>query len=332
MQKQEISKRSRSKTQTIDVDTAPIGCKHPNPAMFSPSPSQKPDSSQPAQSELRTAEPDVLLPNHANSDEDDSIPLVELRNVTKSFGDKIVLDGANLSLYRGQALGVIGPSGTGKSTILRIIAGLLAPDTGEIYVKGQLRRGLIDDASDPIRMSMVFQQAALFDSLTVEENVGFFLYQHTDLPRRQIRELVAEKLNLVGLHGIGHLYPSELSGGMRKRVSFARAILDNPMDNSDDPQVLLYDEPTAGLDPIASTVIEDLIRDLQGNSGCHTYAIVTHQDNTIRRTTDQIMFLFQGKVRWQGTVESLDTTTDPYIRQFCSGKTQGPIQVLGHEI
>lgn len=259
-------------------------------------------------------------------------PLIELRGVTKSFGDKVVLDGANLSLYRGQALGIIGPSGTGKSTILRIIAGLLAPDAGEIYVKGQLRQGLIDDAVDPIRMSMVFQQAALFDSLTVEENVGFFLYQHSDLSRQRIQELVIEKLDLVGLRGIGHLYPSELSGGMRKRVSFARAILDNPIDKTDDPQILLYDEPTAGLDPIASTVIEDLIRTLKTSSGCDTYAIVTHQESTIRRTTDQIIFLYQGKVRWQGTVESLDTTTDPYIRQFCSGQIHGPIEVLGHEI
>jgi phospholipid/cholesterol/gamma-HCH transport system ATP-binding protein len=259
-------------------------------------------------------------------------PLIELRGVTKSFGNKLVLDGTDLSLYPGEALGIIGPSGTGKSTILRIMAGLLAPDAGEIYIKGQLRQGLIDDATDPIRMSMVFQQAALFDSLTVDENVGFFLYQHSTLPRQRIRELVEEKLDLVGLSGIGDLYPSELSGGMRKRVSFARAILDNPIDNSDDPQILLYDEPTAGLDPIASTVIEDLIRDLQANSGCNTYAIVTHQDSTIRRTSNRIVFLYQGKVKWQGNVASLDTTTDPYIRQFCSGQIQGPIEVLGHEI
>jgi phospholipid/cholesterol/gamma-HCH transport system ATP-binding protein len=273
--------------------------------------------------------PDPDIPGTESSEPQ---PLVELRGVTKSFGNKVVLDGTDLSLYPGEALAIIGPSGTGKSTILRIIAGLLAPDAGEIYVKGQLRQGLIDDAMDPIRMSMVFQQAALFDSLTVEENVGFFLYQHSTIPRQRIRELVEAKLDLVGLPGIGDLYPSELSGGMRKRVSFARAILDNPLDNSDDPQVLLYDEPTAGLDPIASTVIEDLIRDLQANSGCHTYAIVTHQDSTIRRTSNRIVFLYQGKVRWQGNVESLDTTTDAYIRQFCSGKIQGPIEVLGHEI
>jgi phospholipid/cholesterol/gamma-HCH transport system ATP-binding protein len=261
-----------------------------------------------------------------------TVPLIELRGVTKTFGNTLVLDGVDLSLYPGEALGVIGPSGAGKSTILRIMAGLLAPDSGEIYVSGQLRKGLIDDATDPIRMSMVFQQAALFDSLTVAENVGFFLYQHSQLSKEKIRELVTQKLDLVGLPGIGDLYPSELSGGMRKRVSFARAILDNPQDDSDNPQVLLYDEPTAGLDPIASTVIEDLIRDLQANSGCTTYVMVTHQDSTIRRTSDRIIFLYQSKVKWQGTVETLDTTTDPYIRQFCSGQIQGPIQVLGADL
>lgn len=259
-------------------------------------------------------------------------PLVELRAVSKSFGNKVVLDRADLSLYAGDALAVIGPSGTGKSTILRIIAGLLAPDSGEVYINGQLRRGLVDEGTDSIRMSMVFQQAALFDSLSVEENVGFFLYQHSKLPRQKIRELVAEKLEVVGLPGIEDLFPSELSGGMRKRVSFARAILDNPVDESDNPQVLLYDEPTAGLDPIASTVIEDLIRHLQHTSGCRTYIIVTHQHSTIQNTADRLVFLYRGKVRWQGSLADMQTTDDPYIKQFLTGQVEGPIEVLGHEI
>jgi phospholipid/cholesterol/gamma-HCH transport system ATP-binding protein len=259
-------------------------------------------------------------------------PLIELKGIYKSFGSKVVLDGADLSIYSGDALAIIGPSGTGKSTILRIIAGLLVPDAGEVYIKGQLRQREIDDASNPIRMSMVFQQAALFDSLTVEENVGFFLYQNSKLPYQRIRELVNEKLELVGLSGIGDLYPAELSGGMRKRVSFARAILDNPNDTTDDPQILLYDEPTAGLDPIASTVIEDLIRQLQRTSGCETYAIVTHQDSTIRRTGNRLILLYQGRVRWQGTVDEIDTTDDPFIRQFLSGNVHGPIELVGREI
>ncbi len=132
---------------------------------------------------------------------------------------------------------------------------------------------------------------------------------------------------MVGLPGIADLHPAELSGGMRKRVSLARAIMENPENPSESPEVLLYDEPTAGLDPIASTVIEDLIRDLQRRpGGCSTYAIVTHQHSTSRRTADRVVFLYQGKVQWQGRVEEIDTTTDPVIRQFFSGSIEGPIQ------
>ncbi|MBW4573855.1 MAG: ABC transporter ATP-binding protein [Aphanothece sp. CMT-3BRIN-NPC111] len=257
-------------------------------------------------------------------------PLIELKGISKSFGSSVVLDNADLTIYPGEAVGIIGPSGTGKSTILRIIAGLLAPDAGEIYVQGQLRQGLIEDAQDPIFIGMVFQQAALFDSLTVEENVGFLLFQHSKLSRRKIRQLVEQKLEMVGLPGVSDRYPAELSGGMRKRVSFARAIMSNPDNPRDTPEVLLYDEPTAGLDPIASTVIEDLVRDLQRvKGGCSTYVMVTHQDSTIRRTADRIVFLYQGKVQWQGTVNDIDTTENPLARQFFSGSVTGPIQVGG---
>ncbi|MBD6618313.1 ABC transporter ATP-binding protein [Komarekiella sp. 'clone 1'] len=257
-------------------------------------------------------------------------PLIELKGVSKSFGSHKVLDNVDLTIYRGEALGIIGPSGTGKSTILRIMAGLLAPDEGEIYVQGVRRDGLIEDGGDPVGIGMVFQQAALFDSLTVEENVGFLLYQNSKLPRSRIRELVKEKLEMVGLPGITNLYPAELSGGMRKRVSFARAIMSNPDNPSETPEVLLYDEPTAGLDPIASTVIEDLIRYLQSAQGvCGTYAVVTHQDSTIRRTSDRLVFLYEGKVQWQGTVSEIDSTEHPLIRQFISGNVHGPIQVAG---
>ncbi|NDJ23304.1 ATP-binding cassette domain-containing protein [Nostoc sp. B(2019)] len=257
-------------------------------------------------------------------------PLIELKGVSKSFGSHKVLDNVDLTIYRGEALGIIGPSGTGKSTVLRIIAGLLAPDEGEIYVQGVRRDGLIEDGGDPVGIGMVFQQAALFDSLTVEENVGFLLYQNSKLPRSRIRELVKEKLEMVGLPGITNLYPAELSGGMRKRVSFARAIMSNPDNPSETPEVLLYDEPTAGLDPIASTVIEDLIRYLQSAQGvCGTYAVVTHQDSTIRRTSDRLVFLYEGKVQWQGTVSEIDSTEHPLIRQFISGSVHGPIKVAG---
>jgi phospholipid/cholesterol/gamma-HCH transport system ATP-binding protein len=257
-------------------------------------------------------------------------PLIELKGVSKAFGNNKVLDNIDLTINRGEALGIIGPSGTGKSTILRVIAGLTAPDSGEIYVQGVRRRGLIEDSADPIGISMVFQQAALFDSLSVEENVGFLLYQHSKLSRQRIRDIVHEKLEMVGLGESADKYPSELSGGMRKRASFARAIISNPDNPKEAPEVLLYDEPTAGLDPIASTVIEDLIRQLQCTQGvCSTYAIVTHQDSTIRRTADKLVFLYQGTVQWQGHVSDMDTTDNPLIRQFLSGSISGPIHVVG---
>lgn len=254
--------------------------------------------------------------------------LLELRGISKNFGGNQVLDNVDLTLYRGEAVAIIGPSGTGKSTILRIIAGLLSPDEGEIYVAGQQRHGLIEDSADPVGIGMVFQQAALFDSLSVEENVGFLLYQHSNLPTRQIRHLVEEVLEMVGLPGIGQRYPAELSGGMRKRVSFARAIVSNPENPQDRPALLLYDEPTAGLDPIASTVIEDLIRAIQRGNGCSSYLIVTHQDSTIRRTADRVIFLHRGKIQWQGPVTAVDDTDNPYMRQFFSGRIEGPIQMV----
>lgn len=259
-----------------------------------------------------------------------SEPLIELRGISKAFGNAAILDQVDLKIYRGEAVAIIGPSGTGKSTILRIMAGLLAPDEGEIYIQGERRQGLVGDINDPIGIGMVFQQAALFDSLTVDENVGFLLYQHSKLPHKRIRELVKQKLEMVGLSGISDRYPAQLSGGMRKRVSFARAIMENPENPQDSPEVLLYDEPTAGLDPIASTVIEDLIRQLKAaQESCSTYVIVTHQDSTIRRTADRIVFLYQGKVRWQGLVDEIDTTENELMRQFRTGSIEGPIQFIG---
>ncbi len=254
--------------------------------------------------------------------------LLELTGITKTFGQNRVLDGLDLVMEPGECLAVIGPSGTGKSTILRIIAGLLAADAGNIRVAGKPRVGLIEDSPDPVGIGMVFQQAALFDSLTVEENVGFLLYQHSHLSHTEIRQLVDEVLDMVGLPGIGGSYPAELSGGMRKRVSFARAIVTNPENPSDRPALLLYDEPTAGLDPIASTVIEDLIRNIQKDRGCSSYIIVTHQDSTIRRTADRVIFLHRGRIQWNGTVHEVDSTDNPFVRQFFSGSIEGPIQLV----
>jgi phospholipid/cholesterol/gamma-HCH transport system ATP-binding protein len=256
-------------------------------------------------------------------------PIIQLRGVSQAFGKNVILNGMDLDIYPGEGLGIIGPSGTGKSTILRIIAGLLIPDEGEVYLRGEKRRGSIEDGNDPMYIGMVFQQAALFDSLTVEENVGFRMFQQSRLPRKQIRELVEAKLALVGMAGVADRYPAQLSGGMKKRVSFARAIMSNPERPEDNPEVLLYDEPTAGLDPIASTVIEDLVRDLQKiEDGCKTHVMVTHQDSTIRRTTDRVVFMYEGKVQWDGKTTEIDSTDNPLVRQFFSASTHGPIHVI----
>ncbi|EPF23622.1 ABC transporter ATP-binding protein [Microcystis aeruginosa] len=256
-------------------------------------------------------------------------PLIELRGVSKRFGDNVILDGLDLTIYRGEALVIIGPSGTGKSTVLRLIAGLTGINAGEIRIKGQLRQGLLEDGREAMRTSLVFQQTALFDSLTVGENVGFYLYEQTNLKKAIIRELVEKSLEMVGLQGISDLYPSELSGEMRKRVAFARAIITNPDNPADNPELLLYDEPTAGLDPIASTIIEDLVRTLHEKSGsANTYVMVSHQQSTIRRTADRVVFLYQGKVQWQGVVADIDRTDHPMIRQFFSASIEGPIRTI----
>lgn len=256
-------------------------------------------------------------------------PLIELKGISKQFGNNRVLDRIDFTLDPGEAIAIIGPSGTGKSTVLRIIAGLLAADEGEIWIGGQQRIGLIEDSSDPFGVGMVFQQAALFDSLTVAENVGFLLYQHSRLSDREIKRLVAEALATVGLPDISNRYPAELSGGMRKRVSFARAVMSNPHNPTDRPGLLLYDEPTAGLDPIASTVIEDLIRGVHQGQSCGAYLIVTHQESTIRRTADRVVFLHDGRVQWVGSVNEIDSTDNPFVRQFFSAQTQGPIHATG---
>jgi phospholipid/cholesterol/gamma-HCH transport system ATP-binding protein len=256
-----------------------------------------------------------------------SEPLVELKGISKTFGTRVILDKVDLKVYEGDALGIVGPSGTGKSTILRVIAGLLEPDEGEVYIKGRRRQGTIESGDDPMGVGMVFQQSALFDSLTVDRNVGFDLYRNSKLPPEEIHHLVEQKLALVGLPDSGSLLPAQLSGGMRKRVSLARAILEDPTEAEGEHRILLYDEPTAGLDPIASTRIENVIRNLLNvEKACTSYLVVTHQDSTIRRTADRVVFLYDGKVQWDGSMTDAYKSDHPLLKQFFSGSIEGPIE------
>ncbi|KAL1559546.1 Protein TRIGALACTOSYLDIACYLGLYCEROL 3, chloroplastic [Salvia divinorum] len=268
-------------------------------------------------------------------DEDGSDVLIECRDVYKSFGEKHILRGVSFKIRHGEAVGIIGPSGTGKSTILKIMAGLLAPDKGEVLIRGRRRHGLISDEElSGIRIGLVFQSAALFDSLTVRENVGFLLYENSTMPEDKIAELVTETLAAVGLKGVEDRLPSELSGGMKKRVALARSIIFDTTKHAIEPEVLLYDEPTAGLDPIASTVVEDLIRsvhmkgeDALGKPGkIASYVVVTHQHSTIKRAVDRLLFLYEGRAVWQGTTHEFSSSTNPIVRQFASGSLDGPIR------
>ncbi|KAK3229622.1 hypothetical protein Dsin_001503 [Dipteronia sinensis] len=256
---------------------------------------------------------------------DDQDVLIECRNVYKSFGEKHILRGVSFKIRHGEAVGIIGPSGTGKSTVLKIIAGLLAPDKGEVYIRGRKRAGLIsDEEMSGLQIGLVFQSAALFDSLTVRENVGFLLYENSNMSEDKISDIVRENLAAVGLKGVEDRLPSELSGGMKKRVALARSIIFDITKESIVPEVLLYDEPTAGLDPIASTVVEDLIRsvhikgeDALGKPGnIASYVVVTHQHSTIRRAVDRLIFLYEGKIVWEGMTHEFTASTNPIVQQM----------------
>lgn len=258
---------------------------------------------------------------------------VEFRNVTLSYGKKKVIENLKLNINRGESVAIIGTSGTGKSTALRLISGLEMPTSGDIYLRGTKRTESIiqtinnkEAMSKTLRISMVFQNSALFDSLTVGENIAFKLCHgpRTTLTSDQISALTSEWIERVGLPpDVIDKLPEQLSGGMKKRASFARAVMFDPNDMSTAPDILLYDEPTAGLDPTASTRIENLIRQLQ--QFCPTCVVVTHQFSTIRRATDRVIFLHEGGAVWEGPVADMETTDNPYIRQFMTSSLEGPL-------
>ncbi len=247
---------------------------------------------------------------------------IEIKNLHKAFGKKVVLDGVDLEIKKGESLVVIGGSGTGKSVLIKCIQGILIPDTGSIKVDGQEIVNANEDIRDAMhgKMGMLFQGGALFDSLTVWENVAFGLIENKGMPKKEAKMEAVRLLRQVGLTpDVADLSPSELSGGMQKRVSLARAIATRP-------EIIFFDEPTTGLDPIMSDVINDLIIESAKGLGA-TALTITHDMASARKIADKIAMLYKGKIIWQGTVKEMDNTENPYVRQFINGCSQGPIKV-----
>lgn len=250
------------------------------------------------------------------------MPVIELQKLSKAFGPRVVLNGVDLAIERGQSVVIIGQSGTGKSVLLKHILRLMDPDSGTVLVDGvnvaELKRAEL--TAYRRRFGMLFQSAALFDSMTVEENVGLGLRESRQFDESQIEAIVAEKLALVGLPSIGSVYPSQLSGGMRKRVGLARAIATSP-------EVMLYDEPTTGLDPVTSELINDLIVELNDHLKV-TSIVVTHDMRSAFKIADRIIFLHQGKVAFDGSPDQVKASNDPLLKQFVYGRAEGPIQFV----
>ena len=235
---------------------------------------------------------------------------IKVENLTKEFDGRKVLDNISFTVEQGEVLSIVGFSGSGKSTILKILCGLLKEDSGKID---------IGDGD----VAMVFQYSALFDSLNVFDNISFALQERKEFKnkytQKELKEIVAKSLSIVGLTGIEDKFPHELSGGMQKRVSLARAIVTKP-------QFILYDEPTAGLDPIASTVIEDYILHLRNETKA-TSIVVTHQMSTITRCSDKVIMLYDGHIVFRGTPEELLRQDNPYTKQFVSATIEGPMKI-----
>jgi phospholipid/cholesterol/gamma-HCH transport system ATP-binding protein len=247
---------------------------------------------------------------------------IELSNVHKGFGGKQVLRGLYLSINRGRSLVVIGGSGTGKSVMLKCILGILKPDSGDIRVGGESVVGLKGEARDLYlrRFGMLFQGAALFDSLPVWENVAFGLIQGRGMARPTARDIAIDKLSQVGLNAdVGALYPAELSGGMQKRVGLARAI-------AADPEIIFFDEPTTGLDPIMADVINNLIVDCVKRLGATTISI-THDLASARKIADDIAMIHKGQIIWKGEANKVNASGNAYVDQFIHGRAEGPIQM-----
>ncbi len=248
--------------------------------------------------------------------------MIDTINLHKSFNNNYVLRGVNLHIERGETMVVIGGSGSGKSVFMKHIIGLLTPDEGSVIIDGvdisHLREADLNEFRK--KFGMLFQGAALFDSLTVWENVGFGLAQHTRLSKDEIKEIATSKLEMVGLKGIEDLMPSELSGGMKKRVGLARAI-------AMEPKILLYDEPTTGLDPIMADAINNLVVDMKKKIRVTAIAI-THDMVSAYRIGDRIAMLYEGKILEVGTPDEVKKSDNPVVQQFITGNSVGPIRAV----
>lgn len=239
--------------------------------------------------------------------------MISLRQLTMAFSSKVVLDELDLDVYKGETLAVIGPSGSGKSTVIKVLTGLLAPTSGSVQIEGQETSGFDDDAWDELRchMGVVFQYSALFDFLSVGENVAFGLRQHFKLPEEEIQSRVAALLEMVGMPGTQSMMPAELSGGMKKRVGLARAL-------AMQPQVVFYDEPTSGLDPVMTMTISCLIRKTQQTLGV-TSVLVTHDMESAYFAADRIAMLYKGKIVQVGTPDEIKRSRNPIVHAFVNG-------------
>jgi phospholipid/cholesterol/gamma-HCH transport system ATP-binding protein len=247
------------------------------------------------------------------------MPIIQVEHLTKRFGPQTVLDGISLDIEKGDSLAIIGQSGTGKSVFLRHLNRLLDPDEGRILIAGRDLAELNREELTKVRqrMGMVFQSAALLDSMTVGENVGLGLKETQHMSNRELQPIVEESLDLVGLAGAIDKSPSELSGGMRKRVGLARAIAGRP-------EILLYDEPTTGLDPVTGDSINELIVHLNQRMNA-TSVVVTHDMASAFRIAQRIVMLFRGKIVFDGTPSDIQNSNDPVVRQFIEGRATGPM-------
>jgi phospholipid/cholesterol/gamma-HCH transport system ATP-binding protein len=247
---------------------------------------------------------------------------IKVRGLKKRFGSNVVLDGVDLDVPRGKSLVVIGGSGTGKSVMIKCILGLLKPDAGSIEIDGEEVVGMSARERERVmkKFGMLFQGAALFDSLPVWENVAFGLISGRGMGRKEAKEIALRKLSAVGLQPeVGELFPAELSGGMQKRVGLARAI-------AAEPEIIFFDEPTTGLDPIMAQVINELIVTCVEMVGA-TALSITHDMHSLREIGDHAAMIYHGKIVWSGEAKDIDNSGNPYVEQFVKGKAEGPIRM-----